>query len=337
MSLKFYNPPIALLAKGTKEGVDIGGSLNILAMDQDLNLHNVKTIFSELSWGEFWEDPEINDQIKDITMKVEDIQALFDPKELVKRLIEAFAIIQARGWIFLGIADFESNSFQDGMLIEGLDYQFIERLMLEHKRIRDQSKFPELIDEQMMKVGNAFIYAKFYGKAANYLHYPPGISLFSIFNKLKPISGNIAGIVCTSQGAANFYILSENIHTIRSESQYRIDVESLEIAFDLMKKNIIFPISWFKINLGLASLKILEQWDQIKDNEALKKVLLKYFKYVNSSLKQQHEQIEKEKKQRDKLIELNIDELTEEERQFLARSLEEIINAEDLGLFKKKK
>jgi len=335
MSLKFYNPPTALLSKGTKMGVEIGGSLCVLAMDQEQNLHNVKTIFSELSWNEFWKDEEISDQIESITVMHDDTKSLFNPDELLNRLIDAFNIIQARQWIFFGLADFESNSFQQGMFIEGLDYQYIKRLMQEHKRIRDHSKFPELINEQMLKSGNAFIYSKFYGRGSDYIHYQPDTTLYTIFNKTKSISGNIAGIVCTSEGAANFYILSENVHLLIDRSEYRIDVKTLEYVFEYIKKNIIFPISWFKINIGLASLKILEQWDQIKDNDNLKKTLFQYFKYVNSTLKEIHDKIELRKKDTDELQEIKIEELSQKEKEIYIKTLDELLQSEDLGLFKK--
>lgn len=336
MSIKFYNPPVALLSLGNKEGVEIGGSLSVLALDSELNLHTVKTIFAELSWGQFWKEEDIHDQIESITVKHEDNKSLSDPEELVNRLVDAFRIIQIRGWIFFGIADFESNSFMDQMLIEGLDYRFIERLMVEHKRVRDQAKFPQLINASMIQSGNAYISVKFNGKTSNLFHYPLDTSLFTIFNKIKPIIGNSTGIVCTSQGAANFYILSENIHLQGQPDTYRIDIPLLEQAFQLMKKNIIFPISWFKINIGLSGLKSLGLWDDIKNNNELKEALLKYFTYVKE-LQKQHLILEEKKKETsiEEFKDIDYKSMSQEEKAFDLKAIEDLMNLEDLGLFRK--
>ena len=177
MSMRFYNPPAALLATGTKEGVEIGGALSVLAMDENHNLRNVKTIFSELSWGEFWKEEEIDDQIETITVKHEDNATLWDSDELVKRLLDAVRIIKENKWIFFGIGDFESNFFQDEMLIDGLDYSYIERLMDTHKEARDAEKFPTLLNRNLSRRGSDYIALKFNGKAYNFFDYDDNTDL----------------------------------------------------------------------------------------------------------------------------------------------------------------
>ena len=51
MPIDFFEPPSAILASGTKEGVELGGSKLILSIDASHNLHSEGVIFSELSWG----------------------------------------------------------------------------------------------------------------------------------------------------------------------------------------------------------------------------------------------------------------------------------------------
>lgn len=335
MSMRFYNPPPALLARGTKEGVEIGGALSVLAMDEDHNLRNVKTIFSELSWGQFWKEEEIADQIESITVKHEDNATLWDSNELLKRLLDAFKIIKENKWIFFGIGDFESNSFQDEMLIDGLDYSYIERLMDTHKRVRDADKFPTLLDKNLAQKGRDYISLKFNGSAYNFFHYDENTDLYTIFEKLKPITGNAAGIVCTSRGAANFYILTENMHSISSSGDYRIDTKTLEDSFALMTKNIIFPISWFKINIGLSALKKLDQWEEIKKDKNLARTLYTYFTYVTKELKVKHEKKKEKKKTPSQMQSVDVNSMTDNDRKNDLRSLESVLGLKDLGLFRK--
>ncbi|MCP4760408.1 MAG: hypothetical protein GY870_01420 [archaeon] len=331
MSFKLFNPPPALLSSGNKEGVEIGGALSIIAMDADHNLHIVENLISELSWGKFWKEEDISDQIETIEVKHEDNIALFDPQELIKRLVNGFAKIRVNKWILFGISSFESNSFESEMCLEGLDYSYIERLMAQHKMVRDQEQFPALMDTRT----NGYIHTKFNGKSLKYFYFPPEDDLFMIFGKLKPLTGSATGIVCTSQGAANFYLLSENINTIKSG--YRIDTETLEKAFSLMKKKIIFPLSWFKMDLGLASLKALDQWNEIKNSNVLKKALLGYFQYIKTDLKNIHDrkQAEKKKNAVDEATPVDIGKMSKSEKQKDMDSIEGILNMGDLGLFKK--
>ncbi|MHA1730190.1 MAG: hypothetical protein ACTSWY_15885 [Promethearchaeota archaeon] len=329
MSIRFYNPPLALLSKGTKEGVDIGGSLSIIAMDREYNLHTVSTIFSELSWGQFWKEEEISDQIETITVTHDDTAVLFDPEELLIRLVNAFIKIRENKWIFFGIADMECNSFMDAMCLD-LDYSYVERLLGYYKRISDKERFPKLLNEGINNEG--YISIKFNGNKSEMFHRRDE-TLYSIFNEIKPISGNVTGIVCSSQGAANLYILNENLHILVDSREYRIDTGTLENAFSLMKKNVIFPISWFRFDLGISSLKTLGQWDDIKRSKKLIKELQDYFKYSKTVLRKEHEQTLK-KKNRAKSKNIDFTDMSDEEREDNLNNLKEILSMGDLGLFK---
>ncbi|MBD3350521.1 MAG: hypothetical protein GF364_03445 [Candidatus Lokiarchaeota archaeon] len=338
MSIRFYKPPKALLSKGGKEGSEIGGALIILGMDQDLNFHTVRVIFAELSWGEFMKEKGYETEYGGFSVIQDDTKALWDKNELIARLVEAFEYIIKKNWIFFGIADFESNSFQSEMLIEGLDYKYILRLMNQHKKIRDEGKFPVLIDKKKTKNKDAHIATKFNGQNYNYFHYTSDTDLFMIFNKLNDITGNVAGIVCTSQGAANFYILSQNIHKKKDSAVYHIDTKTLEDAFTLMTKNVIFPISWYKINLGLNSLKSLEKWQDIKDDKRLKMVLYKYFSYAKKKLRKQHQiRLQKKKKKTQNVTEsIDYETLTEDQKDHDLKAMEDILESWDLRLFNPK-
>ena len=337
MSIRFYNPPPVLLAKGNKEGVDIGGALSIIAMDKNHYLHIVENIFSELSWGKFWEDPAFSDQIQDFTVKHEDNEGLFDPKKLIARLVNAFAKIRANGWIFYGIGDFESNSFMDALCMD-LDYGYVQQLMEEHKRVRDQLKFPTLLDKELTE--SSYIATKFNGNGYQYFHLPdmnPQESdLYSIVDRMNRLVGYVTGIVCTSQGAANFYVVSETMRPMRQKAEIHMNTQTLDRALDLIRKNVIYPISWFRIDLSLASLKTLEQWNEIKDDEQLKFALRAYFDYVKTDLKEEHDHHQKRKRDREDMEEINIDELSSDQIVDDIGKIEQLFKMDDLGLFEKK-
>ncbi|MBN2155939.1 MAG: hypothetical protein JW776_07845 [Candidatus Lokiarchaeota archaeon] len=337
MSIRFYNPPPVLLAKGNKEGVDIGGALSIIAMDKVNHLHIVDNIFSELSWGKFWEDPALSDQIQDFTVKHEDNEGLFDSQKLIFRLVKAFEKIRSNGWIFYGIGDFESNSFMDALCMD-LDYGYVQQLMEEHKRVRDQQKFPILLDENFTE--KSYIATKFNGNGYQYFHYsntnPLENDLYSVIERMNAMTGYVTGIICTAQGAANFYVISETMRSLRHKAEIRMNTNTLEEALELIRKNVIYPISWFRIDLSLSSLKTLEQWKDIKDDEQLKFALRAYFEYVKTDLKEIHDLNKQRKQNQVEMEEINIAELSEDQIDDDISKIEDLLKMSDLGLFDKK-
>lgn len=332
-TIKFFNPPSAITPKVSKEGVDIGGSLNIMAMDQDHNLQIVENILSELSWGEFSKEEGMRDQIESITPGInpgdDDAGTLTSPEELVKRIINALTIIQANNLILFGIGDFECNSFMASVI--DIDSKYVERLMEEQKRLRNLSAFPALIDED--DIEKAYIEVKFTGKARSYFHFSENYNLLSIFKHFKDISGSANGIICTEGGVANFYILNENISQVNEKRVYRLDTENLEYAFTQMKQNKAFPMSWFRIGIGLASIKTLEQWPEIRKDSKLKKALVKYFKYAKKGFKKKDDDGESVTNNGSKRKPDDSDDNYSRDLD----SLREILGKDDLGMFSGKK
>ena len=95
--------------------------------------------------------------------------------------------------------------------------------------------------------------------------------------------GFAVGIVCTSRNAANMYIMSDNIVFSKDEiAEMYVDDENIKVIEYGIKKKLLFPISWFRIDIGVRSLETLELWDQIKDNPDLNKALGHYERYINA-------------------------------------------------------
>ena len=282
MSIEFINPPSAILASGSKLGVELGGSKCILSIDTFHNLYTEGVIFSELSWGAFYQDIEgLDDQIDTFTTKEYD-SVREDPEALVEIIVESIYSVINNGKLFYGIADFEVDAFlNQNTIIPGLklDYEIINKLLNAHKKTRDADLFPQILSDAK---GAHRIKIEFQGTKKKNLHLI-GSKLEDLADILRMAKGFATGIVCTSRGAANLYIMSDNI--IFQEDilpDLYIDEENLSIIEMGIQRELLFPISWFRIDLGIKSLETLELWDKIKDHSKLKKALERYEKYITS-------------------------------------------------------
>lgn len=285
MSLRFYNPPLVLLAGGNREGADIGGSRSIMAMDKNHNLHVVENIFLEISRATFWQELGLEDEIENFTLSHQDDGAVTNEQELITRIINAFKKIRNKGWIFCGIASFESNTFMDAYFVN-LNLEYIEMLKGAHKRIRNHRHFPVLLKDVSE---HSFIASMFHGYGRQYFHYDDDTDLYSIYELTMHTIGYVAGIVCTAQEAANFYGICGNIRPQTQKLEVLMDLTALNEAIRFIENNVIFPVSWFRMHIGRNSLETLDKWKDIKENKELRFALRGYLHYVNSILKEEHE------------------------------------------------
>ncbi len=281
MPIEFYNPPLAILASGSKLGVDLGGSKSILSMDARHNLYSEGIIFSELSWGAFYQEEGLEDQIDTFETKEYD-SVREDPEALVKTIVRSIYNIINNKKLFYGIADFEVDAFlNQNTIIPGLklDYSIINKLLNAHKNIRDKDLFPQILSDAR---GAKRIKIEFQGTKKKNLHLI-GSKLEDFADMLRLAKGFATGIVCTSRGAANLYIMSDNI--VFQEDllpDLYIDDDNLAIIEMGIQRELLFPISWFRIDLGIKSLETLELWDKIKDHSKLNKAFEHYEKYISS-------------------------------------------------------
>ncbi|MFX1390262.1 MAG: hypothetical protein ACFE9Z_09390 [Promethearchaeota archaeon] len=281
MSIEFYNPPSAILASGSKLGVELGGSKAIVSIDNFHNLYTEGNIFTELSWGAFYQEEGLEDQIDTFETKEFD-SVREDPEALMNTIIESIYNIMNNQKLFYGIVDFEVDAFlNQNTVIPGLklDYAIINKLLDAHKKTRDKELFPKIMSDAK---GSKRIKVEFQGKKKKNLHLK-GNKLEDLANILRFANGFATGIVCTSRGAANLYVLSDNI--VFEEDiipDLHIDEENLAIIELGIQRELLFPISWFRIDLGIKSLETLDLWDNIKHNVKLNKALERYEKYITS-------------------------------------------------------
>jgi len=282
LPLDFYNPPSAILAGGTKKGVAIGGSKIIVSIDNSHNFYNEGIIYTEMSWAAFYEDDEnLSDQIETFTTTEFD-SIREDPEALVDTIVKIIYQIVNNRKIFYGIADFEVDAFLNAnTMIQGLklDYNIINKLLEAHKRTRERDLFPKIIsdDQDIIKIK-----IEFQGIKKKHVHIQ-GSKLEDLINQLRLAKGFAVGIVCTSRNAANMYIMSDNIVFRKDEiAEMYIDSDNIKVIEYGIKKKLLFPISWFRIDIGIRSLETLELWDQIKDDPELNKALGHYERYINA-------------------------------------------------------
>lgn len=281
MPIEFYNPPSAILASGSKLGVELGGSKSILSIDQFHNLYSEGSVFSELSWGEFYHEEGLTDQINTFSVREYD-SVREDPEALVKTIVDSIYNIMNGQKLFYGIVDFEVDAFlNQNTIIPGLklDYQIINKLLDAHKNIRDKDLFPQILLDAR---GSKKIKLEFQGSKRVNLHLN-GTKLEDYADNLRMAKGFATGIVCTSRGAANLYIMSDNI--ILKEDVFPelyVDEDNLAIIDLGIERQLLFPISWFRIDLGIKSLETLELWEEIKTDPKLEKALAYYDRYIGS-------------------------------------------------------
>lgn len=279
MPIEFYNPPQAILASGTKDGVELGGNKVILSIDSQFNLFNEGIIYTEMSWAEFYKEEGLEDQID--TFTTQDFNSVReDPQALVKTIVRAIVSIIKNQRLFYGVADFEVDAFMNAnTVIPGLklDKGIINNLMEAHKKTRDENLFPSImIDKRRGKR----IKLEFQGKNKKSLHFFGG-KIEDFADKLNLAKGFATGILCTSRGAANLYIMNDTISfKEQKDTELTIDRDNITIIEMGIEKELLFPISWFRIDLGVHALHTLELWDEIKDVPQLKKAMEVYDQYI---------------------------------------------------------
>jgi len=292
--LDFFSPPQAFFMSGSKSQTDVGGSKIFVSIDKNHNFHNEGVLFNEMSFAIF--DEDVEDQIEFIYPQEYD-SVREDPEALIKRITSTIYNIINKERLYYGILDFEVDAFmnmnpmsllksktdsEDNLKI---DYDFLNSLNETHKENRDKELFPESFKDvegvDIVKIG-------FEGKGKENLRYP-GPSLEDYGEKLRLSKGYAIGLVCASKNAVSLYIISENIvFDEESIQEHRIDEENLkQIEKDFTRKKfffgkkVLFPISWFRIDVGLRSFETLDLWNEIKDDPDLQKAFNYYDRYIS--------------------------------------------------------
>lgn len=290
-------------------------------MDDVSNLKFEQEIFTEISWGEFYREEGIEDQIKSFTTQ-EYSSIREDPEELTERLVNVIYKIMNEKKLFFGILDLEVDAFMnENVAIKGLElnYKTVNRLMKAHKHGRDLDLFPELITSSIEKEDRINI--EFQGKAKNLFHII-GEKIEDLADKIRNAKGFGIGLVATSRGAANFYILTENIVMKEGEvKEMIIDQDNIDTVFYAFQREVLVPICWFRIDMGISAIETLELWEKIKEKPELIKAIKRYDDYIQALIYKKYKAMSQPPRGKD--IKNDSNDMTPEEREKILREMEE--------------
>lgn len=307
--MKFFNPPRILLDPGKEEWVLLGGEILMLAVDTDKNYYNVSRISGSYMRGVF--DKDIPDQIKDFEFDESDDEATVNPEVLVQRIINGFDEIIKQKLIFVGLASFEGNAFSTEVFrsydisMEDINNLF-KKMLVTLKR-----GFP------VLQKGN-YINTSFIGQAAGHYEFKTAQTSLDIESIIKKSDIESIGIVTSSQGAANIFLLNSEI-TENGVKKDLIENNNLQTIRSAMAQGQITPISWVKFDLGLKSFETLSNWEELKENNAL-------IQKIQAKMTEYEKQLAEMKKidiNPDELGEVDINSLSEEEKKKVLKNLNE--------------
>ncbi|TXT63671.1 MAG: hypothetical protein BAJALOKI3v1_330025 [Promethearchaeota archaeon] len=290
MILDFYNPPLALLASSSKEGLELGGSKLIVSIDEDRNLYSEGHIYTEMSWAEFYKEEGLEDIINNFTQK-EFISISDDSEALVDSISKIIYKIIKKKRLFYGVFDFEVDAFlNENTIIPGLEIspKIINKLMTAHRNTRDKILFPKILRDEGDQTK---VQMKFFGEKKDRLIFS-GSSLEELASQLRVVRGFATGIVCTTQILANFYILNDNIiFKEDDERKLYLDVENIQLIEEGIKNEILTPINWFRIDLGINALETLNLWNEIRTDDKLQIAIAEYDHYLLEMIFEEFEKL----------------------------------------------
>ncbi len=305
--MKFFNPPRILLDPGKEEWVLLGGEVLMLAIDTDKNYYNVSRISGSYMRGVF--DKNIPDQIKDFEFEESDDEATVNPEALAQRIITGFNEIIKQKLIFVGLVSFEGNAFSTEVFrsfdisMEDINNLF-KKMLVTLKR-----GFP------VLQKGN-YINTSFIGQASGHYEFKSNQTSMDIETKIKKSNIESIGIITSSQGAANIFLLKSEI-TENGANKDIIETNNIQTIRTAMAQGQITPISWVKFDLGLKSLETLSTWEDLKQNESL-------MQKIQEKIKEYEKQLSEMKKidiNPDELGEVDINSLSEEEKKKVLKNL----------------
>ena len=274
--MKLFNPPRILIDPGTSEWVLLGGEVLMLAIDSEKNLYNMGRISASYMRGVF--DPNIPDQIKDFEFEESDDEATVDLESLAERIINGIDQIIKQKLIFVGLGAFEGNAFSTEVFrsfdisMEDINNLF-KKLLVTLKR-----GFP------ILQKGN-YINTSVIGQAASIYEFKDLNTLSEIDAYIQKNQIESIGIVSSSQGAANIFLLNSQTK-INGVSGDISESNNLQTIRNAMSQGQITPISWVKFNLGINSYESLSNWEDFSTESALmdkfQNKMHEYRKYVET-------------------------------------------------------
>ncbi len=273
-----YNPPKVLFSYGDFKRAAIFGAMSLLSIDIGSNISCIADLRMDLSWGEYVYD-EFHKKVDDDSFfNLEGDKKNFiefeNPLQLLEIYCKSFQDIMHGGEIFLGLLELESNAFEFSLFQElDINEQDLGTLQ-QFYQDKSEVKLPSLKDGhvQIRWFGNGKEYFTFIN------HDCVGIYDLADIVCSDPAYDNkyVTGIVCVDSNSTYFFILNNNF----KGNSDKINEKTLEIMYQKLLKTNMAPLCWFKITLGLESLKKHTFWKQASQFSTLGMILQNYKKYL---------------------------------------------------------
>ena len=272
-----YKPPKVLFSYGDLKRAAIFGAMSLLSIDIGSNISCIADLRMNLSWGEYVYDEFYKKIDEDSFFNLEgtkDFIELENPLQLRDIYCKSFQDIMYGGEIFLGLLELESNAFEFSLFQE-LDIieQDLETLQ-QFYQDKSEVKLPSLKD--------GHVQIRWFGDGKEYFTFI-NHDCIGIFDLADIICSDIAydnkyatGIVCVDSNSTYFFILNNDF----KGNSNKINEETLEIMYQKLLKTDMAPLCWFKITLGLESLKKHAFWKQASQFSTLGIILQNYKKYL---------------------------------------------------------
>ncbi len=272
-----YKPPKVLFSYGDLKRAAIFGAMSLLSIDIGSNISCVADLRMNLSWGEYVYDEFYKKIDENSFLNLErdkDFIEFENPLQLRDIYSKSFQDIMHGGEIFLGLLELESNAFEFSLFQElDISEQDLETLQ-QFYQDKSEVKLPSLRD--------GHVQIRWFGDGKEYFtfinHDCIGIyDLADIVSSDQAYDNKYAtGIVCFDSSSTYFFILNNNF---KGDSD-KINEETLEIMYQKLLKTDMAPLCWFKITLGLESLKKHAFWKQASQFSNLCIILQNYKKYI---------------------------------------------------------
>ncbi|GAB4309272.1 MAG: hypothetical protein Kow0069_08310 [Promethearchaeota archaeon] len=320
--IKFDNPPPPLFARGDERKVDLYGAISAVIC-RDVDHFSVFDPFEDRrEKGIFEDDPEAaaGDQIKDFEF-VEMRMDAEDPQTLKSRLLEVFGFLRKRKYVFLGLLELEANAFERSVHLE-IDQKVVNKLVAIHRHFRDETKFPTVergfLRNRVKVRFLSEVLQEFYPAKKDW-------TLGDFANHLYSRRGFIAGIVVAAGGVAEFHVLASSLrHVAKLEGPTRIHWGTLKQLLESITKREKVPVSWFRLDVGLAALELLHAYGEIREDAELKAAIEQHSEYLGELLRRKFRSLPT-----DDGKELDLSKVTGAEREKIVKELEETIGELD--------
>ncbi len=274
-----YNPPKVLFSYGDLKRAAIFGAMSLLSIDIGSNISCIADLRMNLSWGEYVYDEFYKKVDDDSFLNLEgdkDFIEFENPLQLRDIYSKSFQDIMHGGEIFLGLLELESNAFEFSLFQELDIYEQDLETLQQFYQDKSEVKLPSLKD--------GHVQIRWFGEGKEYFtfinHDCVGIyDLADIICSDSAYDNKYAtGIVCFDSDSTYFFILNNDF----KENSKKINEETLEIMYQKLLKTDMAPLCWFKITLGLESLKKHAFWKSASQYSTLAIILQNYKKYLKT-------------------------------------------------------